>query len=922
MTTRMSFQTVWVLATVAILGLTPPANAGTISYVQITGDADSGISADNVYTHTIDFGRGTPGALINGVQFEAYTAAANGTLNFNRESSSGNASDHAGNANYNVTGGLVALLTDMYYNGGNTPGGTTTWTLSGLTAGKTYHTRLYTRTWGAGVGNARLVTFVFDPDGAGPTSDTVDISQDNATSVGFANGTDAYYVNYEFKAVAGQDLVIHASQDNNNASWHLYGLSNQEFSSEPIAFSPDPADRATDVLRDGGLSWEPGEFAKTHDVYLGTVFEDANNASIAGPRGVLVSPGQSTDTFDPGRLEFGQTYFWRVDEVNAAPDNTVFKGDVWSFTVEPLAYPVTAITATASSSFGDSGPEKTINGSGLVDDLHGRAAPDMWISTGVPATIEYAFDRAYKLHELWIWNSNQAIEAFVGFGAKDVVIEHSPDGENWTVLEGVGPLAPGPGAEGYAHNNTIAFNGATAQHVRMTINSVQGIAPQASLSEVRFFFIPTFATRPNPDSGATNVAPDSSLSWGRDGREADHHDVYVGTDASSLSLAGSVSESNFDTLALDLQLGQSYAWRVDEVNEAMDPSTWEGAVWTFTTAESIPIDDMESYRDEEFLEIWATWIDGFGDEANNGALVGANPGIGDFSPESTTVHGDNQSLPIHYDNSAAALSEATRTFDAPMDWTKHGVQGLVLFLNRDVDNTGNGQIYVKVNDTKVVNPEDPAALPPAWDVWTQWTIDLTALGMDLTQVRSLTVGIEGAGAQGTLYVDDIQLVGDASQAGSQVLTWFEAEGADILGASWKVVADPTASGGNRIGSDDGDGDDNDTAPGAEWVASYTIDVPADGVYGLSLRAQEAGSDSFWVRIVGATSQSHEDPDQVGTGWVRFNGINAPSGWAWDQVHSNDHGDAVVSWTLPAGPLTLEIAKREDGTYLDAIALMK
>ena len=689
----------------------------------------------------------------------------------------------------------------------------------------------------------------------------------------------------------------------------------------PVASSPDPADESMDVPRDVTHSWEPGEFANTHDVYFGTAFNDVNDASAANPMGVLLSQGQTANTFDPSRLDFGQTYYWRVDEVNGAPDFSVFKGDTWSFEVEPFSIPISNVTATASSSFGASGPAKTLDGSGLVDDLHGVDAAEMWISGGVPATIEYAFDRAYRLHELWIWNSNQLIEAFVGFGAKDVVIEHSLDGETWTVLEGVGPLAQAPGTAGYAHNNTIDFGGAVARHVRVTVNSVQGIAPQASLSEVRFLFIPTFATRPNPDSGATNVSPESSLSWGRDGREADHHDVYVGTDASGLSLAGSVSESSFDTLALDLQLGQSYAWRVDEINEVMDPSIWEGAVWNFTTADTIPIDDMESYKDEEFLEIWATWIDGFDDPAN-GSLVGAAPAIGDFAPETGIVNGGSQSLPIWFDNSTVAISEATRTFEQTQDWSRSGVKTLVLSFSRGAENTGNGRVYVKVNDTKVVHPEDPAALPPAWDQWAQWNIDLTALGTDLTRVRSLTVGIEGAGANGVVYVDDIQLVGAASESGSQVLTWFEAEAADILGLSWRVAADPTASGGTRIGSEDDDGNDNDTAPGAEWVAAYTITVPADGVYGLVLRAQEAGSDSFWVRIVGATSQSHEDPDQPGTGWVRFNGIDAPSGWAWDEVHSNDHGNEVVSWTLPAGPLTVEIAKREDGTYVDAIALMK
>ena len=70
----------------------------------------------------------------------------------------------------------------------------------------------------------------------------------------------------------------------------------------------------------------------------------------------------------------------------------------------------------------------------------------------------------------------------------------------------------------------------------------------------------------------------------------------------------------------------------------------------------------------------------------------------------------------------------------------------------------------------------------------------------------------------------------------------------------------------------------------------------------------------------STSQTLEDPDQPGTGWVRFNGMDAPIGWAWDEVHSNDHDSAVVNWTLGAGEHTLEIAKREDGTLVDAILI--
>ena len=140
-----------------------------------------------------------------------------------------------------------------------------------------------------------------------------------------------------------------------------------------------------------------------------------------------------------------------------------------------------------------------------------------------------------------------------------------------------------------------------------------------------------------------------------------------------------------------------------------------------------------------------------------------------------------------------------------------------------------------------------------------------------------------------------------------------------MGASWWIYDDPASSGGRHIGSEADDGHDYDTAPGAEWLAVYNFDA-AGGIYKILLRAQEFGNDSFWVRIPGATSQTHEDPDLPGSGWVRFNGIDAPDGWVWDEVHSNDHGNAVVIWTLAAGAHTIEIAKREDGVLFDAILI--
>jgi regulation of enolase protein 1 (concanavalin A-like superfamily) len=103
----------------------------------------------------------------------------------------------------------------------------------------------------------------------------------------------------------------------------------------PGASAPSPADGAIDGPRDVILSWMAGDYAETHDVYFGTVFDDVNDASKDNdPNSVLVSQNQVETTYEPpGLLEFGQRYYWRVDEVNALPNSAVYKGDVWSFTI-------------------------------------------------------------------------------------------------------------------------------------------------------------------------------------------------------------------------------------------------------------------------------------------------------------------------------------------------------------------------------------------------------------------------------------------------------------------------------------------------------------------------------------------------------------------------------------------------------------
>ncbi len=328
-----------------------------------------------------------------------------------------------------------------------------------------------------------------------------------------------------------------------------------------LSSNPAPADEATDIPRDTALSWAAGEFAATHDVYLGTVFDDVNDGGRADAMGVLASQGQTSAAYDsPGLLEFGQTYCWRVDEVNAPPDNTIFKGNVWSFTVEPLAYPITTVTATAtaSGSQADSGPEKTVDGSGLDDnDRHSVAASDMWLAMGNggdPVWIQYEFDRIYKLHEMWVWNYNVQFELMLGFGLKDVALEYSEDGENWMSFGDLAFVQATARAD-YAPNTTVDLDGMAAKYVRLNVNSAWSAAGQFGLSEVRVLYIPVHAREPQPADGATDVASDTPLSW-RSGRNAASHDVYLGADAESLGLVDTVVDATF--ASGDVLFGRDY----------------------------------------------------------------------------------------------------------------------------------------------------------------------------------------------------------------------------------------------------------------------------------------------------------------------------------------------------------------------------
>ena len=169
---------------------------------------------------------------------------------------------------------------------------------------------------------------------------------------------------------------------------------------------------------------------------------------------------------------------------------------------------------------------------------------------------------------------------------------------------------------------------------------------------------------------------------------------------------------------------------------------------------------MESYNDINEGEpasnrIYLSWVDGFDNPAVNGSVVGnANPPFA----EQTIVHSGNQSMPFAYDN-AVGKSEATLTLTSNRDWTVNGVDSLTIWYRGAPTNAAE-PMYVVLNGTAGVTNDNPDAAQAT--AWTEWTIDLQAFGVNLTNVNTITLGFGNrnnpvAGGAGMVFFDDIRL---------------------------------------------------------------------------------------------------------------------------------------------------------------------
>ena len=517
--------------------------------------------------------------------------------------------------------------------------------------------------------------------------------------------------------VALFDVALEAEDINAIMNNGLAGIAGNQ----PFASRPTPKDGALHADTWITLSWQPGDLAASHDVYLGDNFSDVEQAT---PDSDVFRGNQVADFYIAGfpgyaypeGLVPGTTYYWRIDEVNDADPNSPWKGDIWSFSIPPK----TAYNPNPS------------DGAGLTDTT---------------VTLRWTPGFGAKLHTVYFGDDYDEVNnAAVGLPV------------------GMPSYSPGP-----LEREKVYY---------WRVDEFDAVATYKG--DIWTFTTPGAVGNPQPANGATDVGMAPTLSWTAADNAASHQ-VYLGLDKDTVRSADTASSEYKGAMALGaesydpglLDLGTTYYWRVDEVYNG---TPVKGPVWSFTVGEYLLVDDFESYTDDDAAgeAIWQHWIDGFG-IADNGAQVGY---LMPPYAEQTIVHGGGQSMPLLYANEVGVTnSEGVLTLTAPRDWTVGGVGALSLWFRGASANAAE-PMYAAISNTAgapaMVAHEDATAAQIT--SWKRWVIPLQTFaeqGINLTNVDQIAIGLgtkagmAAPGGSGTLYVDDIRLYRSSETAAGQ-----------------------------------------------------------------------------------------------------------------------------------------------------------
>ncbi|MCK4293488.1 MAG: hypothetical protein KAY65_09855 [Planctomycetes bacterium] len=252
----------------------------------------------------------------------------------------------------------------------------------------------------------------------------------------------------------------------------------------------------------------------------------------------------------------------------------------------------------------------------------------------------------------------------------------------------------------------------------------------------------------SPADGATGVDVDADLSW-VEAAFATSRELWFGKAGAMKKITPAGTTYDPGTL----EFGQTYQWQVSPV---------EGYVYTFTTAGTpdgcLSVDDFESYSDDGTLQAaWPDNIDGY-----NYTFLETSEDLVYAGSKAMRYECQNQFTPY--------LTKATRTFAAAQDWARGNLAALSLFFRGEDDNLEQ-RLYVELEDAtgpaSAVAVDNPYSYAIRTEMWQKWTIELSKFsdgGLDLSQVKKITIGLGDGTNSGqadedkdTIYIDEIRV---------------------------------------------------------------------------------------------------------------------------------------------------------------------
>jgi len=471
------------------------------------------------------------------------------------------------------------------------------------------------------------------------------------------------------------------------------------FTTEGAIGSPDPSNGAVDVKQIPVLTWSPGVYAASHQVYFGTDEDAVKNADTGSPE-YKGTGDLGSESFEPEKLLWDSTYYWRINEVNNANPDTPWIGPVWSFTTANF------LAVDDFESYNDIDPpdpgsnrifEAWIDGYGIPTNgaLVGNDLPPY-----AEQTIVHSGSQSMPL----------SYDNSVGYSEATLTLTYPRD---WTE-NGVNTLSlrfrgnPAGLVEAPAGTYTMSASGADIwgqvdefRYAWKQLSGVGSISAQVLSVE---------NTDPWAKAGLMireSLAPGSKFAF-----------VFVSPangcrfQARLTTDADAIADDSVTTL------------------QAIEAPHW-------VKLERTASGDFNAYNSDDGV----TWSP----LAWNPRRVLMSPNV--YIGIALTSHNVNEMCKAEFSN-----VQTTGTV-TPMMWT-HEAIGTTM-LSNDAE-----PMYVALNGSAVVSHDNPNAAQI--NEWTEWNIDLQAFGINLTNVNTISLGFGDktnpqAGGSGTMYFDDIRL---------------------------------------------------------------------------------------------------------------------------------------------------------------------